>query len=174
MEQVDELRREEERTRTMYQAIALVSGLTVIAVCVYALITAVASGAGAVGTSLVDTHFPLPSFAEPVTYLSVASVAFYYSGMQLWQNQVARWSLFRLSVIQLVAIVVAVCSAYEVLYGFTEWGAYLSNQLLASSSGVPWTLVVATKVFFSAFVISGYTVYFLRRIHSIGGYREAA
>ncbi len=172
MEQIDELRREEERTRTMYQAIAWVSGLIMVAVCVYALVTAIVSGASAVGTSLVDVDFPFPFLAEPVTYLSIASVTFFYSGMQIWQNRVARWPLFRLSIIQLVAIVVAVSSAYEVLYNFTVWGAYLSNQLLTSSVGVPWSLVFETKIFFATFVISGYAVYFLRRIHNIGGYRE--
>lgn len=185
MEQMGELRKEEERTRTMYEVVAWVSGITIIAVLVYGLVTAILSGLQVVGTSLVDVEFPFTFMAKPVTYLSVASVTFFYSAMQLWQNSIARWSLFRLSLIQLIAIIVALSSAYEVLYNFMLWGAFLSNELLATSiqalsainnaqspGPVPWNLVFATKIFFSLFVISGYGVYFLRRIHRANGFRE--
>ncbi len=185
MEQMDELRREEEKTRTMYVVIAWLSGIIVTAVLVYGLVTAILSGLSAVGTSLVDVEFPFSFAAQPVTYLSIASVTFFYSGMQVWQYRIARWPLFRLSAIQLAAIVVAFISAYEVLYNFMLWGAFLGNQLLTSSVAalslvnsvdspgpVPWNLVFATKIFFSTFVISGYAVYFLRRIHSSGAYQE--
>jgi hypothetical protein len=185
MEQMDELRKEEARTRAMYEVIAWVSGITMVAVCVYGLVTALLSGLSVVGTSMVDVEFPFTFMAKPITYLSVASVTFFYSCMQLFQNRIARWSLFRLSVIQLFAIVVALSSAYEVLYNFMLWGAFLSNQLLTTSitalslinnvdspGPIPWNLVFATKIFFSLFVISGYAVYFLRRIHHTGDFRE--
>jgi len=183
MEQMGELRKEEQRTRTMYKVVAWVSGITIVAVLVYGLVTAILGGLQAVGTSLVDVEFPVSFMAKPVTYLSIASVTFFYSSMQLYQNSIARWPLFRLSLIQLFAIVVALSSAYEVLYNFMLWGAFLSNELLttsiqalyainnATSPGpVPWNLVFATKIFFSLFIISGYGVYFLWRIHRLNGY----
>lgn len=185
MEQMDEVRKEEARTRTMYEVIAWVSGITMVAVCVYGLVTALLDGLGVLGTSLVDVEFPFSFMAKPITYLSIASVTFFYSIMQIYQNRIARWSLSRLSAIQLFAIVVALSSAYEVLYNFMLWGAFLSNQLLTTSitalslvnsvdspGPVPWNLVFATKLFFSLFVISGYAVYFLRRIHHTGEYRD--
>ncbi|MDG6926091.1 MAG: hypothetical protein JRN09_06015 [Nitrososphaerota archaeon] len=182
MEQMGELRKEEEKTRVMYEVVAWVSGITMVAVLVYGLVTALLSGIDVVGVSLVNVEFPFTFMAKPVTYLSVASVTFFYSSLQIWQNRIARMSLFRLSFVQLFAIVVAVSSAYEVLYNFMLWGAFLSNQLLTSSihalnlvnsidtpGPVPWNLVFATKIFFSTFVISGYAVYFLRRIHRSNG-----
>ena len=185
MEQMGELRKEEARTRAMYQIIAWLSGITIIAVLVYGLVTALLSGLEVVGTSLVNVEFPFTFAAKPVTYLSIASVTFFYSAMQLWKNRIARMSLFKLSFVQLIAIVVALSSAYEVLYNFMLWGAFLSNELLATSiqalsainnatspGPVPWNLVFATKIFFSLFIISGYGVYFLRRIHNVTGYKE--
>lgn len=162
----------------MYEVVAWVSVITMIAVLAYGAVTAVLGGLDVVGSSLVNVEFPFTFMAKPVTYLMVASVTFVYSSMQLFQNRIARWSLFRLSALQLVAIVVAVCSAYEVLYNFMLWGAFLSNQLLSSSLSasslvnditspgpVPWNLVFATKIFLALFAISGYVVYFLRRMH---------
>jgi hypothetical protein len=81
--------------------------------------------------------------------------------------------------------VVAFASAYEILYNFMLWGAFLSTDLLTSNispqylinavsspAPVPWNLVFATKIFLSLFAISGYTVYFLRRIHQANGFRD--
>jgi hypothetical protein len=182
MEQMGELRKAEERTRMMYEVVAWVSGITIVAVLVYGLVTAVLNGLSVLGTSLVNVEFPFTFMAKPVTYLSIASVTFFYSVMQLFQNRIARWSLLRLSMIELFAVVVALSSAYEILYNFMLWGAFLSNQLLTSSVAtlvaindvaspgpVPWNLVFATKIFFSLFLISGYATYFLRKIHKGNG-----
>lgn len=178
MEQMGELRKAEERTRLMYEIVAWGSAITMVAVLIYGAVTALLSGLDVVGGSLVNVEFPFSFMAKPVTYLMIASVTFVYSSIQLYQNRIARWSMFRLSLLQLIAIVVAVSSAYEVLYNFMLWGAFLSNQLLTSSlttanlvndvtspGPVPWNLVFATKIFLALFAISGYVTYFLRRIH---------
>jgi hypothetical protein len=188
MEQMGELRKSEERTRLMYRVAVWVSGLTVIAVLIYGLVSALVgpqTGVEVVGSSLVNINVPFSWFAKPISYLSVASVVFVYCAFRLWQNKVARWSHFRLSFIQLFAVIVAFASAYEILYNFMLWGAFLSTQLLSSSispqylinsinspAPVPWNLVFATKIFLSLFAISGYTVYFLRRIHQANGFRD--
>ena len=133
-----------------------------------------------IGQSLVDVSFPLPYFAQPVTYLSIASVTFFYTALRLWQNKVARWSHLRLAALQLLAIVVAFASAYEVMYNFMLWGSYFSVQVLynnlaanpnflSSPGQTPWNLVFATKMFASLFVIGGYSVYFLRKVHQVRG-----
>jgi len=162
--------------------VAWVSGITIIAAIGYGLVTALLSGLSVVGTSFVNVEWPFTFMAKPVTYLSIAMVTFFYSTLRLWQNRIARWSIFRLSAIQLFAVVVAFSSGYEVLYNFMLWGAFLSKELITSSvitiinvnavsspGPVPWNLVFATKIFISFFVISGYVVYFLRRIHRING-----
>jgi hypothetical protein len=185
MEQMSELRKGAERTRTMYELVAWVSGITMTAVLIYGLVTAILSGLSVVGTSLVDVEFPFSFAAKPVTYLSVASVTFFYSTMQLYQNRIARWSLLKLSMIELFAIVVALSSTYEVFYNFMLWGSFLSKELITSSVSaiinvndltspgpVPWNLVFATKIFFSLAIISGYAAYFLRKIHKMNGFRD--
>jgi len=186
LEQVDELRRPEALTRLMYRIVCWSSFVTIVAVLAYGLVSSALYAEGGVldvGATLVNVEFPLPFFAKPVTYLSVASVTFFYSGLRLYQNKVAAWSQVTLSMLQLFCLVVAFASAYEVLYNFMLWGAFFGEQLIRSlvtnpdivtgPGPIPWNLVFATKMFSSLFVISGYTVYFLRRIHQVRGFRDA-
>ena len=154
-----------------------------MATVVYGLANAAASSTSTladVGKSLVEVSFPFPYFAQPITYLSVASVTFFYTGLRLWQNNVAQWSHLQLASLQLLAIVLAFVSGYEVLYNFMVWGSFASAQilyntlstsasLLASPAVTPWDVDFATKIFASFFVISGYSVYFLRKVHQVRG-----
>ena len=167
----------------MYNVVAWVSGITILAVIAYGVVTTLLTSGGvvSVGVTLVNVEFPLPLLAKPITYLSIASVTFFYSALRVWEHRIARWSRVRLSVLQLFAIVVAFASAYEVLYNFMIWGAIFSAQAVkgilnpnvlqccpTDVSGTPWNLVFATKMFSALAVIAGYSAYFLRRLHSRG------
>jgi hypothetical protein len=187
MEQMDELRRPEDRTRLMYRIVCWGSLAVILATWAYGVATSALYASGSIpviGQNMVNVEFPLPYFAQPITYLSVASVTFFYSGLRLWQNKVAQWSQVRLASLQLLAIVVAFASAYEVLYNFMLWGSYFSVQVLynnvaanpnflSSPGPTPWNLVFATKMFSSLCLISGYSVYFLRKVHQVRGLSDA-
>jgi hypothetical protein len=182
LEQIDELRRPEASTRMMYRIVCWASGFTIVATFFYGLATSALFASGGVldiGQTLVNVDFPIPYFAKPVTYLSIACVTFFYTGLRLWQNKVAQWSHLKLASLQLFAIVVTFASAYEVMYNFMLWGSFFSVQLfhdlaatpniISSPGPIPWNLVFATKMFLALFVISGYSVYFLRRVHEVRG-----
>ncbi len=182
MEEMGELRREERLTGLMYNVVAWISGVTILLVIAYGVVTTVLTSGGVVniGATLVNVEFPLPFFAKPVTYLSIASVTFFYSSLRLWEHRIAKWSRVKLSAVQLFAIVVAFASAYEVMYNFMLWGAIFSAQyaigyfnpnVLTSPttiSVIPWNLVFATRMFSALFVIGAYAAYFLRRLHRGG------
>jgi hypothetical protein len=177
LEEISELQKPEESTVLMYRLVAWVSGITILVVIVYGLVSALLGSGGVlnIGLTLVDVEWPFPYFAKPVTYLSISSVAFFYSSLRLWENKIAKWSHLRLSALRLFAIIVAFASAYEVLFNFMLWGAIYSVQVLTehirnpdivtSPSPVPWNLVFATKMFSALFVISGYAAYHLRRVN---------
>jgi len=159
----------------MYRLVAWVSGITALAVVVYGIVLAVVTtgSVGAFGSTLVNVEFPLPEFAKPISYFSIASVAFFYSELKLWEEMIVRWPAQVRSFLRLFGFVVAFASAYEVLYNFMLWGAFFTIQVLQGNVNVnlanccppvPWNLVFATKAFSSLFVISGYSVYFLRSL----------
>ena len=137
MEQMDELRRPDAKTRLMYRVVCGVSGLIMLATIAYGIATSAVYASGSIpviGQNMVNVSFPLPYFTQPVTYLSIASVTFFYTGLRLWQNKVAQWSHLTLASVQLVAIVVAFSSAYAVLYNFMLWGSYFTAQVVSNSA----------------------------------------
>ena len=130
---MDELRRPDARTRLMYKVVCGASGIIILLSLAYGVATSALYASGSIpviGQNMVNVSFPLPYFAQPVDYLSVASVIFFYTAIRLWQNRVAQWSHLELASLQLLAIVVAFASAYEVMYNFMLWGSYFSVQVL--------------------------------------------
>ncbi len=171
---MEEERALDEGTRRVFTAVAWVSFITVVAVTAYGVIQWLSGHGGVVGSQLVNVYWPFPPyFAQPVTYFSVACVALFYTGLRLWEPRIRKWPGPVLSFLQLVGFIVAFSSAYEVLYNFMLWGATYSiacshavcnPDVIISTYPVPWNLVFATRAFSALFVISGYSVYYLRRL----------
>ena len=163
-------------TRQMYRVVAWTSGLTLVAVIIYGVVSTLLTTGGVlqIGETLVAIDFPFPPyFAKPISYFSVAAVAFFYSSLRLWEERITGWPPMLIAFLQLIGFVVAFASAYEVMYNFMLWGAIFSVEFLrnvtdpsfiATPFSIPWNFVFATKAFSALFVISGYSVYFLRRL----------
>lgn len=167
-------------TSRIYTVVAWLSLFTIIIVTLYGVSESLYGTRQPVGEVLVNVYWPFaPYFAQPVTYFSVASVTLFYSGLRLWEERISKWPSWSLSFLQLFGFVVAFSSAYEVMYNFMLWGATYSiacaglrdsacnPDVLFSTYPVPWNLVFATRAFSALFVISGYSVYFLRRMSSL-------
>jgi hypothetical protein len=167
------------KTRLMYRVVAWVSGVTAFAVVVYGIVASIAQTGGplVVGQVLVNVDWPFPPyFAKPISYFGIASVAFFYSELRLWEERIMKWPPYVLSALQLVGFVVAFASAYEVMYNFMLWGAVYSFEavtrnltnpdFLTTPFSIPWSFVFATRAFSALFVVSGYSVYFLRRVRN--------
>jgi len=163
-------------TRRLFTVVAWISFIALIVLVLYGLAEANLRPERVIGASWVDVYWPFPPyFAQPVTYFSVACVALFYSGLRLWEVRISKWPKSFISFLQLLGFVVAFSSAYEVLYNFNFWGATYTvaaltlhttiPDLLSSNYPIPWSFVFATRAFASLFVISGYSVYFLRRLN---------
>ena len=163
-------------TRRVFRAVAWGSFAALVFLVAYGLGEALLRPDLAVGATWVDVYWPFPPyFAQPVTYFSVACIALFYSGLRLWEVRISKWPLGVITFLQLLGFVVAFMSAYEVLYNFNFWGATYTvaalqknvsiPDLLNSSYPIPWSFVFATRAFSALFVISGYSVYFLRRLN---------
>ena len=158
----------------MYKLVAWASFLTIAAVTIYGLVESLYGTGKPVGYYLVNVWFPFPPyFAQPVTYFSVACVSLFYSGLRLWEDWITRWPRWLLLFLQILGFVIAFSAAYEVLYNFMVWGALFSvacasnpvcnPDTLSTSYPSQWSLVFATRAFSALFVISGYSVYYLRK-----------
>jgi hypothetical protein len=127
-------------------------------------------------------YWPFPPYvAQPVTYFSVAWISLFYSGMRLWEERMAKWPRWILSFLQLIGFIVAFSAGYEVMYNFMVWGSTYAiacggvqgacdpNTL---STLYPytfsWNLAFATNAYAALFVVSGYSVYYLRKVAGSG------
>jgi hypothetical protein len=166
-----------ETTERTYKLVAWASFIILVVVAVYGVAESAYVTGEPIGKAWVDVYFPFPPyFAQPVTYFSVACVALFYSGLRLWEDRISKWPGWMVSFLQLVGFIVAFSAAYEVMYNFMVWGSLF---VIACEKGVAsvtcnpdtlstvypsqWSLVFATRMFSALFVISGYSVYFLRK-----------
>jgi len=166
-----------EGTRRMYEIVAWTCFLIIVVVTVYGFVQSLYFSKQPVGQVWVDVYFPFPPyFAQPVTYFSVACVGLFYSGLRLWEERIVKWPKWLLMLLQVFGFVVAFSAAYEVMYNFMVWSALFSVACAKSPTCDPdvlfttypsqWSLVFATRAFSALFVISGYSVYFLRKFSS--------
>lgn len=166
-------------TARMYKLVAWGSFVIMVAVTVYGIVESLYVTGEPVGKAWVDVYFPFPPyFAQPVTYFSVAVVTLFYSGLRLLEDRIAKWPGWLIAFLQLVGFVVAFSAAFEVMYNFMVWGslftqcvtlkglANCSPDVLNTYYPSQWSLVFATRMFSALFVVSGYSVYFLRKYSS--------
>jgi hypothetical protein len=172
-----------DSTRRMYLLVAWVSFLILVTVTVYGVVESLYGSRQAVGAIWVNVYWPYPPyFAQPVTYFAVSCVAIFYSGLRLWEDRIAKWPPWVLMFLQLFGFVIAFSAAYEIMYNFMLWGALYSTACapppvgtgdcnpdhLSSIYPSQWSLTFATRAFSALFVISGYSVYYLRKFSSSG------
>lgn len=83
----------DSRTRLVYRLVAWVSGIVGLVSVIYGMVASLATtgGQGALGTTFVNFNWPLPYFAAPVSYFSIASVAFFYAGLRLEEERIPKW-----------------------------------------------------------------------------------
>jgi hypothetical protein len=167
-----------EGTRRLFTIVAYASLLIIVIVTVYGVVESVYFTGEPVGKVWADVYFPFPPyFAQPVTYFSVACVALFYSGLRVGEERISKWPTWVLMFLQLFGFVIAFSAAYEVMYNFMVWGSLFviaCQKGIASVTCNPdtlttvypsqWSLVFATRAFSALFVISGYSVYYLRRL----------
>lgn len=170
----------DSRTRAVYAAVAWISLVVIVAVSAYGIGESLYGSKEPIGQYFVDVYWPVsPYFAQPVTYFDVACVALFYSGMRLWEEKVAKWPKWVLSFLQLVGFVVAFEAAYEVMYNFMLWGSTYTIACAGAQGACnpdvldvfypyAWNLLFATRAFAALFVVSGYSVYYLRKLAGSG------
>lgn len=177
------------KVKKFYMVVAVVSLAMVLFLASYAIVMTIITGENVVGEPLVNLpskepfEFPhpeiFPIYAKPVTWLYVASIAFWFSFLELIKPRVMKMSPLKLSFFKVVAFVGTMITAYEVLYNFSIWSALMSYQAMTDvlvnpdilinrnpNPRFPWNLVFATKLFTALTAMGLYSLYFLHKVDS--------
>lgn len=98
----------------------------------YGAITAVLQHPASFGQTLVDTEFPpqnpLYISLKPISWLMILVFIAWYSFFRVFEERLTRVRASRLAIIELVFLLFALASLYEVFYNFTIWGVLMNAQ----------------------------------------------
>ena len=174
---------EEEKIRTFFKLISLVSLVIIISTSIYGVLGTLIQGGNVVGEVLVTLEVPpievFPLFySKPITWLSAAILALFFASLELEKDRVMQWQKFHRDIIKFFAFFVCAMATYEVLFNFTLWGGLIASDSILGELNVdlikntfpnpetPWNIVFATKLFTVLTIISAYSFYYLQRIES--------
>jgi len=179
-----DLSTEEEKIRTFYKLISLISLLIISITSAYGILATIIQGGNVVGEILVTLEVPPISvfplfYSKPITWLSASILALFFSSLELGKDKVIQWSKPRRNFLRFLAFFVAAMAAYEVLFNFTLWSGLIARDSIIGELNVdiikntfpnpntPWNIVFATKLFTVLTIISAYAFFYLQRIESI-------
>ena len=174
---------EEEKIRTFFKLISLISLVVIISTSIYGVLGTLIQGGNVVGEVLVTLEVPpievFPLFySKPITWLSAAILALYFSSLELGKDMVMQWRKVHRDILKFFAFFVCAMATYEVLFNFTLWGGLIASDSILGELNVdlikntfpnpetPWNIVFATKLFTVLVIISAYSFYYLQRIES--------
>ena len=162
----------DEGLKAIHKCIVVACLSVIFLLSAYATTAEIAGRNNIVGAVLVNSG---SVFLQPITYLTVATLGFTYSGFELAKPHLPHFSPLKLSFVKLISFVGLVLAAYEVFYNFSIWTAELStNSLLGSlnpdilinsfpSPKTPWNLVFATQLSLTIVVVGVYALYIVRQ-----------
>jgi type III secretory pathway component EscS len=165
-----------EMTNKILGIIWLFSLGVVIITTVYGVAMSVIQGIEVVGQTFVDVEFPpihiFPFFyMKPISWLFAAILSLTYCTIELKKESIRNLSPFVKGVTKIVAFMIGILAAYEVLFNFTLWGGliaadatlgHLNPDLMINpfpNPKIPWNIVFATKIYLATMIVSFY--YFL-------------
>ena len=171
---------DEQRSMRVYKITFYICAAIMIIITAYASAESIreylATGKVVIGDVLVNTEFPIKGFPKLVTYLMISSVLGWYCVTKIGKKKTENTSKTTRSILKLLALAIAVVTFYEVIYNFVVWNALMTADAISGifridvlnipypNPTTPWSLVFATKMFLSAFVISSHAFYLMARL----------
>lgn len=166
-------------SRIVYLGVFYISATIMAAITMYALYASIieylSTGKIVIGEVLVTTEFPANGLSKLVTYLMIVSVLAWYCVTKLGGEKVKDIKPALKALLQLIVLVIAVVSLYELVYNFMVWSSLITVDALQGiikldainvpypNPTTPWNLVFATKMSLAAFLISMHGFYIMVR-----------
>lgn len=175
-----DLKNDDSRTRNFFLIVFYASAVGMVIITSYGLYISageyIKTGRIVIGEVLVNTEVPFSGFAKLVTYLMILSVVTWYSVTKIGGEKVTNIRNSSKSILQLIAIAIAVIALYEFMYNFIIWSSLITDNALKGIANTdqinisypnpetPWNLVFATKMNLAAFLISAHAFYKISRL----------
>jgi hypothetical protein len=174
------LKDDDSRTRNFFLIVFYASAVGMVIITSYGLYISAGeyfkTGRIVIGEVLVNTEVPFSGFAKLVTYLMILSVVTWYSVTKIGGERVTNIRNSSKSILQLIAIAIAMIALYEFMYNFIIWSSLITDNALKGivntdqinisypNPETPWNLVFATKMNLAAFLISAHAFYKISKL----------
>jgi hypothetical protein len=133
------------------------------------------SGEIIIGDILVETEFPFKGSMKLVTFLMIFSLISWFTAIKIYEDAIKNLPLRIMTFIQLISIIAATITIYELVYNFAVWNSLITSDLFKNIFDpnnakinypvpeVPWNLYFATQMLLSAVIITLHSYYVMTK-----------
>ena len=135
----------------------------------------ITTGKIVIGEVLVEIEFPFKGTIKLVTYLMVFSLLSWFTAMKIYENSIRNLPVRIKTFIQIISIIAATITIYELIYNFIVWNSIITSNLFDNifdpnnenvnypMPDTPWNLYFATQMLLAAVIITFHSYYVMTR-----------
>ena len=128
-----------------------------------------------IGDILVETEFPFKGTIKLVTYLMVFSLISWFTSIKIYEDSIKNLKVRIKTLIQIISIIAATITIYELLYNFIVWNSLITSNLFNNIFDpnnekinypipeIPWNLYFATQMLLAAVIITIHSYYVMTK-----------
>jgi hypothetical protein len=128
-----------------------------------------------IGDVLVETEFPVKGTIKLVTYLMVFSLIAWFTAIKIYENSIRNLPVRIKTFIQIISIIAATITIYELIYNFIVWNSLITSNLFGNifdpnnekinypMPDTPWNLYFATQMLLAAVIITFHSYYIMTK-----------
>lgn len=128
-----------------------------------------------IGDVLVETEFPFKGTIKLVTYLMVFSLISWFTAIKIYENSIRNLKVRIKTFIQIISIIAATITIYELIYNFMVWNSLITSNLFSNifdpnneeinypMPETPWNLYFATQMLLAAVIITFHSFYVMTK-----------
>jgi len=128
-----------------------------------------------IGEILVETEFPIKGTMKLVTFLMIFSLISWFTAIKIYEDTIRNLTVRIKTFIQIVSIIAATITIYELVYNFTIWSSLITSNLFNNVFDpnnakihypvpeIPWNLYFATQMLLAALFITFHSYYVMTK-----------
>lgn len=128
-----------------------------------------------IGDVLVETEFPFKGTIKLVTYLMVFSLISWFMAIKIYENSIKNLKIRIKTCIQIISIIAATITIYELTYNFIVWNSLITTNLFNNIFDpnneeinypvreTPWNLYFATQMLLASVIITFHSYYVMTK-----------
>lgn len=128
-----------------------------------------------IGDVLVETEFPFKGTIKLVTYLMIFSLISWFTAIKIYENSIKNLKVRIKTFIQIISIIAATITIYELTYNFTVWNSLITTNLFNNIFDpnneeinypvreTPWNLYFTTQMLLASVIITFHSYYVMTK-----------